>query len=502
MRRRSLLLLSRCKGTAIAFTLLLLASDAITQAPVTPGAIAAELRQHQPQAAMRDAEAALKADAGDPRLWTLKALAARELNDPRTALSAFEAALRIAPDYLPALEGAAELAYGGEPETCAVYVDRILRQAPNDPTANGMAGMLAYRRGEWAEAAAHFSKGGEQVFAQRVTLEAYADALGRLDLGAEAEPLFRKIVEGWPDDEQARYNLAVLELRAGHAADAAQTLQPLVETQSGTRDPQALSLAAAACEAAGDTPRAVALLREAIQQSPKDARNYLDFAAISFDHSSFAAGITMLNAGLTQLPRSAPLWVARGVLYMQSAQVERAESDFETANRLDPSQSFGLEAQGLTDMQRHDLPGALTKVRASLQADPKSAYLNYLAAEILKEQGAAPHSPEARSAITYAEQALEYDPKLIAARNLLGSLAQQAGDYPLAEQQCRAALEQDSSDQEAVFRLILILRRSGDKQHEIPALVAELGKLRTEEHRNQVKADRYRLEIPAGPVSR
>ncbi len=468
----------------------------VAQTPATLNAIASELRQQNPTAALRDADAALKSYPGDPRLWTMKALAARELNEPRVALSAFESALRIAPDYLPALEGAAEISYSGEPAKARLYTEGVLRQRPDDPTANGMAAMLDYRRGDWAEAAAYFSKAGSGVYAQRVTLEAYADALGRLDRDPEAERLFRKLVDGWPDYGQARYNLAVLQLRGGQPATAVETLQPLVNVH----DPQALSLAASACEAAGNTPRAVALLREAIQGNPKDPQNYLDFAALSFDHSSFAAGIAMLDAGLTQLPRAAPLWVARGVLYMQSSQVERAESDFQVANRLDPSQSFGLEAQGLTQIQRHDLPGALAKVRASLQADPKSAYLHYLAAEILKEEGAAPGSAEARSAIEYAERAIQLDPTLLAGRNLLGSLYLQAGNLPLAEGQCRAALERDPSDQEAVFRLILILRRSGDKQHEIPALVASLSKLRAEAHTNQVKVDRYRLDVPAEPA--
>lgn len=478
----------------------------LAQAPATLDTIALELRQHQPQAAMRDARAALRAMPGDPRLWTLEALAARELNDPRTALIAFRSALHLAPDYLPALEGAAQLTYGSEPAQSLLYLGRILHQLPGDPVANSMAGMLDYRRSDWEAAVAHFSKSNSgpssQENMQQGTLEAYAGALARLGRDAEAEPLFRKLVDNWPDDRQARYNLAVLQLRGDRPASAVETLQPLVIADThNIYDPQALSLAASASEAAGDTPRAVALLRTAIGQNPKDPQNYLDFAAISFDHASYAAGITMLDAGLTQLPRSAPLWAARGVLSMQISQIEQAEGDFATANRLDPSQSFGLEAQGLTEIQRHNLPAALAKVRASLQTDPRSAYLNYLAAEILKEQGAAPGSPQAQTAIDYAQRAVQLDPKLLPARNLLGSLYQQAGNLPLAEEQCRDALHQDPSDEEAIFRLILVLRRSGeksgDKQAEISSLVANLGKLRAEEHKNQVKADRYRLEIPA-----
>ncbi len=460
--------------------------------------IAAELREQHYADALKDAKAALRKHPKDPRFLTLEGLAAKELQDSPAALNAFETALHFAPGYLPALEGAAELSYPTDPVKARLYIDRLLLQIPADFTANSMAAMLSYRRSEWSTAASYFAKSGEVVLSQQLTLAAYADTLARLDRLTEAESLFRRLIEQWPGDEQARYNLAVLELRRKETADALQTLRPLTDAHNA----QALSLAAAAHEAAGDTPGAVAALREAIQQMPKDPQAYLDFAAISFDHSSFAAGIAMLNAGLTQLPRSAPLYVARGILLMQSSEVERAGQDFETANRLDPSQSFGLEAQGLTDLQRHDLPGAFAKVRESLQSNPRSAYLNYLAAQILKEQGASPGTSAARAAMTYVTRSLELDPTLIAARNLLSALLFELGNLPSAEQQCRAALKQDPSDQEALYRLILILRRSGDQGHEIAALVGSLKQRRTEEHTTQVRLDRYRLieQPPSGAV--
>ena len=468
------------------------AAVGLAQGGESLGAIGAELRQHRPADALRDADGALKAHPDDPRLWTMKGLAAKELGRPPLALSAFEAALRLSPDYLPALEGAAEIAYTSDPDKARSFVDRLLLQLPDDPTVNGLAAMLSYRGGDWKAAVEHFAKAGEAVLSQRPALEAYADSLGRLDRAVDAEPLFKRLVEQWPEDQQARYNLAVLELRGKQPGAALETLRPLTDAHN----PASLSLAAAAYEAAGDTPSAVTTLRDAIQRSPADPQNYLDFAALSFDHSSFAAGIAMLDAGLTQLPRSAPLFVARGILYMQSSQVERAARDFEMANRLDPSQSFGLEAQGLTDLQRHDLPAALARVRESLRQDPKSAYLNYLAAQILKEQGAPPHSPNAASAETYATRAVELDPTLVAARNLLSGLLFESGDLARAQEQCRAALRLDPSDQEAVYRLILILRRNGDGGHEIAALVESLKKLRAEEHSGQVKLDRYRLVLP------
>src|SRR2546429_1522057 len=60
--------------------------------------------------------------------------------------------------------------------------------------------------------------------------------------------------------------------------DALDTLEPVIET----RDPSAdtLSLASTAYEDAGDTPKAVSALRQAILLDPRNVSLYLDFANI------------------------------------------------------------------------------------------------------------------------------------------------------------------------------------------------------------------------------
>ena len=469
------------------------AKVAIAQVGDAVNAVLDELRDHRPADALRDADRLLNEYPREAKLWTIKGVAAKDLGDSKQALAAFDSALHIAPDYIPALEGAVEIAYHTDPAEARELLPRLLRQLPDEPNANGMAAMLDYQDGRWGSAVAHFEKSGAAIDTQESALQAYAVALSRLQRNDDAEVILRRILNQWPDDRQSRYNLAVLQFRRQSHANALEILQPLLNTHDET----ALSLAASMYEADGNTPQAVATLQSAIQQQPKNPQNYLDFAAISFDHSSFSAGITMLNAGLTQLPNIASLYVARGILYMQSSDVDRAEQDFEKANRLDPSQSFGMEAEGLTQIQRHNLPEAFAKVQQSLKLEPRNAYLNYLAAEIIKEQGATPDSPQAHQSTEYAKRAVALDQRLTAARNLLGALAFQSGDWTLTETQCRAVLQQDPKNQEAVYRLILVLRRKSDKSNEVRALVEKLKQLRADEHSAQVKVDRYKLTIAA-----
>ena len=448
-----------------------------------------ELQGGHAAEALRESGAALEVSPGDATLWTLNALAAKQLLQTSVAIASFNAALKIAPDYLPALEGVCELLYRQNPEEVQPYLTRLLTKLPDEPNANGMAAMLDYREGRFTEAVERFRKADTAIANQRSAMDSYADALARLQRNDEARTVLNTIVQQWPEDAHARYNLAILQSRSGEYDASLRLLQPLLDA----KDEPALSLAASIQESIGNTPAAVELLRSAIAVNPKDPQNYIDFGALSFDHSSVRVGIVMLNAGIEQLPNSAKLYVTRGILHMQNSNVEEAEKDFARANELDPSQSFGLEAQGLSEMQKHNLPKALVSVVTSLGRTPNNAYLNYLAAEILKEQGAVPGSPQAAQAIDYARRAVVLDNTLVGARNLVGAFAFSAGDMPAALESSRATLRQDSTNQESLFRLILILRRTGDLQHEVPGLVERLEKLRADEHKGQQKVDRYLL---------
>jgi tetratricopeptide (TPR) repeat protein len=449
--------------------------------------IIGELRSGKPTEALHDVTAALRAAPSDARLWTLKGLAERKLAKDENALQSFERAVAIDPKYVPALEGVCDLLYKREPAKAEPYLEQLLDKLPDEPNANGMAAILAYRAGNYTVAAEHFAKAQPAIASSQEGMDAYADTLARLQKHEECERTLSKILQQWPADGWARYNLAALQYKRGANQEASETLQPLLEKNDGP----ALTLAAALHESIGETPAAVELLRKAIAANPKEPQNYVDFATISFDHNSTQAGIAILNAGLEQLPNAAALYTARGILLMQTADIAGGERDFAEANRLDPSQSFGREAQGIAAIQQHDLPKALEGVKSSLSHSPGSAYLNYMAAQIIKV-GAAPGTTQAAECLTYARKAVSLDPKLVGAWDIIAAQEFSAGNSKQAAEASRAALHLDPADQEAVFRLMMVARRNGDS-HEVASLVEQLKALKANDHADQQRTDRYRL---------
>ena len=150
--------------------------------------------------------------------------------------------------------------------------------------------------------------------------------------------------------------------------------------------------------------KAVDTLRQAILLDPQNVNLYLDFAAISSTHQSFQVGINVVNEGINLQPKAASLYFARGVLYVQLAEYDKAQADFETAYDLDPSQSLSAAAQGLAAVQQNDLDHALASVQEKLASKPNDPILLYLQADVLTQRGAEPGTPEFQTAMRSAEE--------------------------------------------------------------------------------------------------
>jgi tetratricopeptide (TPR) repeat protein len=462
------------------------------------GPIASALRGKQFEKALELLQPALIEFPTNPQLWTMRGLAYSGKGDHQKALVSFQSALRIAPDYLPALEGAAQVEYDAGGAGAAPLLQHVLRLRPNDPTSHAMLAVLAYQKGDCAGAVEHFAQSGALVESQPGALQQYGVCLVKLKQMAQAITVFEKALNQNSADNRVRYQLATVQLMAEHSSDAIDTLAPLLQTSSV--DARTLQLAAAAYEANGDTLNAVRVLHQAIVTNPRDVDLYLDFATISMDHQSFQVGIDVINSGLSLQPEAAALYVARGVLNVQLAQYDDAEADFEKANSLDPAQSMGSVAQGLKAVQENDLGRALATVRLKLAKKPNDPFLLYLQADILAQKGANPGSPEFEAALRSAKKAVSLQPNLGGAHDVLAKLYLQAGRNQAAAQQSRKALDSDPKNQTALYHLIQALRKTGEKG-ELPGLLKRLADLRAEATRQERERYRYKLVEQGEPAN-
>ncbi len=452
-------------------------------------AITAALHGHDYQRALELARSAIEKSPSDPQLWMLQGVAYSGIERKQDALTSFRNALRLSPNYLPALQQEAQLLYEADDLAGVPVLQHILRLQPGDPMSHAMIAVLEYKHGNCTSAVPHFAKSGDLLDSQVDGLHAYAICLVRMKQFDSAAQVFQKAVALQPENTRELTVLASIELMAHKPQDALSTLQPLLENAPS---PEVLELAANAYEDAGETDKAIERLRQAILRDPKNVGPYLEFAYISSEHQSFQVGINVLNDGIMQQPDSAQLYFARGVLDVQLADYDKAEADLQKAYDLDPNQSLTGAAQALLAVQQNDLSRALADVQQKLKRKPNDPLLLYVQADVLTQQGVERGSVEFRTALQSAKKAVELRPSLGPAHAVLAKLYVDSGQNQLAAEQCRKALEIDPKDETSLYRLIQALRKTG-KTAEIPQLLKQLAQLRQQDAKEQRQRSRYKV---------
>lgn len=483
---------ARIVALAASYFALLLPGVLAQNEPASVPDIISALQAGRTEEALRMCSDVLRSDPRSFKVWTLKALALDQSGRSKDALSAYQHSLSLAPDYLPALEGAAQLNYKANSDAAIPQLRKIISLQPANPTAHAMLGVLEYGKAEYEPAAQDFEAAEQVLSNQPAAFMDYSICLARLNRIPESIAHFQQLLALRPSDAAARYDLALVQWHSQASADALATLQPLLDAQP--TDSNALRLAAAIHEGNNETPQAVDLLREAITANPDEAANYVEFATLSFTHGSYSVGIDIVNLGIKRLPNSSALYMARGVLYAQNGDSEKAMTDFEHAHKLDPSYSMAATAEGISQSQRHDHEAALRDFRRQVSEHPNDAYGHYLLAEALSwsppntEPGG--NQQSVLQAISAAKIAVHLNPQLAQAYDLLGSLYLQTGQVELAIKACRSALAINPKDQQAIYSLILSLRKTGQKS-ELDGLVKQLTDLRRQEGEENARKYRY-----------
>src|ERR1700722_16592513 len=439
-------------------------------------AVAREIKQNHYQQAVALADKILATHPTDCQVLTLRGIALGQERQIAGAKESFDRALQSCPDSLPALEGAAQIAYATHSPAAVDLLHRILLLQPDNQTTHAMLGSVSFQRGDCSAAIEHFERSLALVQKSEEAQREFGSCLFSQGDPQKAEEIFRHIAEQNPSEKNL-LQLAYVQWKAKNSDAALATLQPLLSASSSSKP---FSLAAQIAEAKGDTPHAVEWLRTAILNDPSDTSNYVLFASISFNHASYQVGIDMVNAGLKQLPGAAKLYLARGILQVQLSDYGPAVADFEKAHALDPKLSFVEDAMGMIRSQQHDWAGSLEIFEQQASAHPQDPLMQYLYAEALSHENSNDHQKNATKAITALRRSLELEPTYQPARDLLCTLLLRTNQFAEVINQAAIALKQDPTDQSALYQEIQAQRRLGHKE-ETASLVKRLEDLKRQQ---------------------
>src|SRR5882724_2984200 len=164
----------------LVLTLCFLLSLTLAQTAEQIDAIGTALQNHEYDKALTLLRPALQRSPNDSRLWAMQGTAYAKKDDKPHALASFRHALQLSPDYVPALQGAAQIEFESGSPAAIPLLQRLLRLQPQNLTTHGMLAVLEYQQGKCNLAIPHFEK-AEAVFGAQVdALNAYATCLVRL----------------------------------------------------------------------------------------------------------------------------------------------------------------------------------------------------------------------------------------------------------------------------------------------------------------------------------
>jgi tetratricopeptide (TPR) repeat protein len=468
-------------------------SAQVQASPVTHESIESLIRSHQYDQALTQTKAELHAHPADFKLWTVEGILFSIQGKPDDALVAFDKALHLAPTYPAALRGKVQILYQSQDQRAIPLLQQILRVDPQDEIAREMLGTLEQKAGDCNAAIDAFQPIAEAIKMHADALEAYGDCLMKTDRPKEAVGVFEQLTVLLPQSADARYDLAVVLVESKRGEEALKIIEPLLAANPS--DPELLSLASEAYEAKGDTPRAVASLREAIVLNPSNPNYYAAFAALCLAHSSYQVGIDMLDVGFQHIHDDPSLYISRGLLYAQLAQYDKAEADFNAAERLDSAQSLSSYAIDLAEIEKNQGDKALANIRAQLKIHPESPWLHYALARLLDNKESTANPKASEEAIQSAAEAVRLKPDFVEARNLLANMYLHADNYDGVVEQSRLVLKYDPLNESAMYHLILALRRSGKagQNDEIQDLSKRLTALQQASFHKEIESNRYKL---------
>jgi len=185
---------------------------------------------------------------------------------------------------------------------------------------------------------------------------------------SEARRSFERELHEHPDNQKARYNLALLLTETGHANDAARLYQENLDidwhfpsainlaqyfksqgnpaaamellTKASQKSPHEATpwyLMAAIAESQGDSELAMQHYHKALQADPANGHAHLRYAAFQSQKQQGDSGIAEGGKAMKLLPQCAPCWQQYGDILMAADKFDQAKAAYQRGLAIRPS---------------------------------------------------------------------------------------------------------------------------------------------------------------------
>jgi tetratricopeptide (TPR) repeat protein len=379
-----------------------------------------------------------------------------QLKRPKDAIAAFQRAADMEPGDARTLEALAEaLLNDNQLDEALKQYGELVKADPENTGALVHMGEILRRQGKYEDALttvrkarAKDAKNLEAGYNEGLLL----DVLGRLD---DAAKVFEKMVDltshangAYTTEEKNNRGIFLERLgtvyhEQNKTAEAIAAYQKMID-MGGETAVRGYQFQVDTWRDAKEFDKAVDVSRKAVEASPKDRDLKLMLAAEMADVGKTDDGLAMAKGLLANTAEDRQVWLALGQMYVRARRWKEAEDAFNKADAVTvkpEDRSYLLFLRGeLAERQKHYEP-AEQLFRQTLELEPANAMaLNYLG-YMMADKGR--QLPEALKLI---RKAVELDPMNGAYLDSLGWVYFKMGEYELAEENLRHAVDRDTSD--------------------------------------------------------
>jgi tetratricopeptide (TPR) repeat protein len=263
------------------------------------------------------------------------ALVPQQLSQPEKALDALSAALRIRPDYAPAIQRRGDLLFQlGKFDKSATAVNSLLKHDPSSAMALYSLARVKY-------------------------------ALG--DMSA-AEDLYRRACQAYPSFGAAYYGLAEVDRSLGHDAESAKNRE-LAKRYSEDRPPANDSALSEVGELSTGVFRRLEEANELAKKGKVEEAARLNEQTLARDPANLSS---LLNL----------LYLARFLKRLD----DQADAFYERAERINPRVALVYDYYGVAMVRQGKYDAAATALRKAIELQPDDAGPHKFLGEILERQ--------------------------------------------------------------------------------------------------------------------
>ncbi|MBL8468875.1 XrtA/PEP-CTERM system TPR-repeat protein PrsT [Methyloversatilis discipulorum] len=335
------------------------------------------LQAGRPAEAATLAEQATTMAPDDSDAWGMRAAVAYATAQLPLALSHYDRALQLASDNSEALLGRSSVLMdlGRMPEAKQSLL-ALSKADPSEPRSAYLRAVIAESEGDRAaaqkllgEVVGLIDPLPRSVLTSRSHLALIA-GLSHLSLGGavKAKEYFELHIRFFPSQMAARKPLASLQIATGEAAAAVSTLEPLMRTTAGARDPEVLTLMASAYSRLKRHQQATELLEQAAKLGAS-SQTQTSLGLSLIDGKQTALGVEQLRSVLKQDPGQARASTALALVALRDSQPRKAVELMEAVVKREPDNLAALNLLGVSRAAAGDFAGARKAYDKALAAD-------------------------------------------------------------------------------------------------------------------------------------